>query len=643
MTLLGRPSGRPSQQLEKGLVGPKPDTAARKKRKKGKKSIMAAATSSTTSSLALAGLASGIDWTNIINDMVAAESAPITTMQAQQTTLNNEDAAYKTIGTDLTNLQNDITALSSPGFFQSATTSSSDSSVATAAAQSGTPIGAYAFLVSQLATAAAQNGAAVSAQPISSTTSVANVTLNDSALATPITAGTFTVNGQIITVAATDTLQSIFTKISTATAGAVTASYDPTTDEITLSSSAPITLGSSADTSNFLQSAQLYTNDTGTVTSLNALAGISINALAGQSNLATTISDGGNGQGAFEINGVTINFDASTDSINDILQAINNSAAGVTASYDGANNRFVLTNNNTGDMGMTMQDVTGNFLAASGLSSGTLQAGANLQYSVNGGKTMTSESNTVDASSLGLTGLSITAQSLGSAAITVSADTSTIATAITNFVNDYNTVQNYIQSQTTDSASTSSTTGATDSTTTTTGTPGLLSVDMDAKDMATNLRQLVDASPLSGVIENLDDIGIASNGNDNTLSINSSALNSALATNLGQVSQLFTNSTTGLVTTIGNYLTDTLASNGIIASKEQNLTTQSSDITTSITNLQQKITSDETEMQNQFVQMEDAINSINVEKEYLNAYFNNNSSSSSSDQAAPTPATSSSS
>jgi flagellar hook-associated protein 2 len=595
----------------------------------------------------MAGLASGINWTNIINDMVAAESAPITTMQAQQTTLNNEDAAYKTIGTDLTNLQNDVTALAAPGFFQSATTSSSDSTVATATAQEGTPLGTYTFAVSQLATAAAQDGSTVSAQPISATTSVANVTLNDSALATPITAGTFTVNGQTITVAATDTLQSIFTKISTATGGAVTASYDPSTDEITLSSSAAITLGSSADTSNFLQATQLYTNGaaatngTYTVTSLGALAGININAAATQSNLATTISDGGNGQGAFEINGVTINFDASTDSINDILQAINNSAAGVTASYDGSNNRFVLTNNNTGSMGMTMQDVTGNFLAATGLSSGKLQAGINLQYSVNGGKTMTSESNTVDASSLGLTGLSITAQSLGSADITVSADTSTIATAITNFVNDYNTVQNYIHSQTTDSTSTSSTTGATDSTTTTTGTPGLLSVDMDAKDMATNLRQLVDASPLSGVIENLDDMGIASNGHDNTLSINSSALNSALANNLGQVSQLFTNSTTGLVTTVGKYLTDTLATNGILATKEQNLTTQSSDITTNITKLQQKITSDETEMQSQFVQMEDAINSINVEKEYLNAYFNNNSSS--SDQAAPTPATSSSS
>jgi flagellar hook-associated protein 2 len=600
---------------------------------------MAAATSSTSSSLALAGLASGIDWTNIINDMVAAESAPITQWQSEQTTLNSQKSDFQTIGTDLTNLQNDVSTLTSPGFFQSATASSSDSSVATATAQTGTPVGTYTFSASQLATAAAQNGSAISAQPISSTDVVSAVDLDSASFADPINAGTFTVNGQTITVAATDTLQSVFDQINTATDRAVTASYDSSTDEITLSSTAPITLGSAADTSNFLQATQLYNNGTGTVTSLNALAGININALANQSNLATTISDGGNGQGAFEINGATINFNASTDSINDILQSINNSAAGVTATYDGANNRFVLTNNNTGDLGMTMQDVTGNFLAATGLSSGTLQAGANLQYSINGSDTMTSESNTVDASSLGLTGLSITAQSTGPASLTVSPDTSTIATAITNFVNDYNTVQNYVSSQTTISTSASSATGATDSTTTTTGTPGLLMGNMDVEGIATNLRQLTDASPLSGIIENLNDIGISSNGTDNTLSTSSLVLNDALANNLDQVAQLFTNPTTGLATTVGSYLSDTLSSTGVIASDEQNLTNQSSDITTSITNLQTKITSDETEMENQFVEMEDAISSIDVSKEYLDAYFN----SSPTTTDAPTAATSSSS
>jgi len=574
----------------------------------------------------MSGLASGINWINIINDMVAAESAPITKMQAQQTTINSQNSAYQTIGTDLTNLQKDVTTLSSPDFFLSATTSSSDSTVATATSQSGTPLGTYTFAVSQLATATVQNGSTVSAQPISSTSDVSNVDLDSTAFADPITAGTFTVNGQTITVAASDSLQSVFTQIYNATGGAVTASYDPSTDGIELSSSSPITLGSSADTSNFLQATQLYTNGTGTVTSLNALAGIDLNAVASQSNLAKAINDGGNGKGAFQINGVTINFDASTDSVNDILQSINNSAAGVTATYDGANSRFVLTNNNTGNTGMTLKDVTGNFLAATGLSSGTPQAGVNLQYSINGGKTMTSESNTVDASSIGLTGLSITALSQGSASITVSPDTSTIATAITSFVNDYNTVQNYIGSQTTVSTTTSSTTGSTDSTTTTTATPGLLMGDMDAEGIATNLRQVVDASPLSGLVKNLNDIGITSNGTDNTLSTNSIILNGSLANNLSQVSQLFTDSTSGLATKLGSYLTDTLGGSGVVKTKEQSLTSQSTSISNSITTLQQKITNDETQMQNEFVLMEDAINSINVSKEYLDAYFNTSAS-----------------
>jgi flagellar hook-associated protein 2 len=604
---------------------------------------MAAATSSSSSSLALAGLASGINWTNIINDMAEAASAPITQMQTEQTSDNSKNTAYQSIGADLANLQNDIATLMSPGFFQNTTTSNSNSDVATATTQSGTPLGTYTFAVSQLATAATQNGSTISAQAISSSDNVADVDVSSTAFADPVTAGTFSVNGKTITVADTDSLQSVFTQINSATDGAVTASYDSSTDEMSLASSSPITLGSSADTSNFLQATQLYTNGTGAVTSLGALAGINLNVPAGQSNLGTAISDGGDGEGAFQINGVTINYDASTDSVSDILSDINNSDAGVTATYDGANNRFVLTNNNTGNLGVTMQDVTGNFLAATGLSSGTLQAGANLQYSLNGSSTMTSQSNTVNASTEGLTGLSITAQGIGSTSLTVSPNTSTIGTAITQFVNDYNAVQNYVSSQTTISTSTTSTTGATDSTTSTTGTPGLLMGNMDVEGIATNLRQLVDASPLSGLVENLNDIGVTSDGTDNFLTTSSLVLNDTLANNLGQVAQLFTDPTSGIATTLGNYLSDALSSTGVIATGEQNLTKESTALSASITNLQSSITNEETEMQSQFEQMETAISSIDVDKQYLTAYFDSTATTTDAPTAASSSSSSSSS
>jgi len=290
---------------------------------------------------------------------------------------------------------------------------------------------------------------------------------------------------------------------------------------------------------------------------------------------------------------------------------------------------------------MTLRDVTGNFLAATGLSSGSLQAGVNLQYSLENGATQTSQSNTIDASSEGLAGLSITALSTGAANITVSPDTSTIATAITQFVTDYNAVQTYVKTQTTVSSTTSSTTGSTDSTNSTTGTPGILMGDMDAENIATQLRQLTDASPLSGLVQSLNDLGITSSGTDNVLTANTDVLNLALANNLPQVTQLFTDPTNGLATTVGSYLTNALGSGGVISTKEQELTTQSTNIGTSITTLEQKITGDESQMQNEFVQMEDAISSINVSKEYLNAYFNAGSTASA--QSAPQPATSSSS
>lgn len=322
-----------------------------------------------------------------------------------------------------------------------------------------------------------------------------------------------------------------------------------------------------------------------------------------------------------------INYDASSDSVTDVLQRINNSAAGVTATYDPLNNRFELTDKTAGNVGISLQDVAGhgNFLAATGLSTGTLKAGNNLQYSINGGGTLTSQSNTVDAESSGITGLSITALGVGSTTISVNSDTSTISSAISSFVTDYNAVQNYISSQTT---STTSATG--------TVTPGLFTGNMDVENIMTTLRQMVDATPSGGTtgVENLNDLGITSNGTDNTLSLSdTTTLDSALANNLSAVQNLFTNSTTGLATTLGSYLTNVTGSNGVLATDESNMTSEAKAMAASISTLQAKIANDQTTLDNEFAAMETAINSINTEKQYLNDYFN---SSSASDQSAPT-------
>src|SRR5580658_8699115 len=102
---------------------------------------MSATTSSTSSAVALSGLASGIDWTAIVNEELTAEAAPETQMETDETTDENMNTGYQTIGTDLAALQTDATTLSNPDFFGSRTTALSDSSVASAAAASGTALG----------------------------------------------------------------------------------------------------------------------------------------------------------------------------------------------------------------------------------------------------------------------------------------------------------------------------------------------------------------------------------------------------------------------------------------------------------------------------------------------------------------------
>ncbi len=592
-----------------------------------------ATTSATSASLALSGLASGLDWTSIVNELLTVERAPETQMKAEQTTLQSKDTAYQGVGTQLTTLENDVTTLSNPDFFDTRTTSVSDPSVLTATAASAAPLGTYSFDVKQMASDAVQQGATANAKALSPTNNVSTLVLNTAGFATPVTGGTFTVNGQTVTIATSDTLQSVFDKISTATGNAVTGSYNATTDEISLNSTSPIVLGSATDSSNFLQATQLYNNGTGIVTSASSLGGVNLSTSLGSANLSTTITDGGSGAGEFMINGVAISFNSSTDAMTDVLQRINDSGAGVTATYDSVNDRFQLTNKTTGDVGISLQDVTGNFLAATGLSSGTLQRGTNLQYTINNGGVLTSQNNTIDGTSAGVAGLSVTATGIGTTNVTINSDTSTISAAISSFVTDYNATQSYITSQITPTPDSSANGGI---------TPAVLTGDLDTEDIASQLRQITNTpvNGLSGTLKSLTDMGIISNGNDNSIQLLSPAIvSSNLATNLSSVKALFSDPTNGIAAKLNTYLTSLTSSTGVLANDENNMTKQSTDITASIASLEARVTQDGNRLTAEFVAMETAINTINTQKQFLNNSFG---ASTASSQAAPVAAGSSS-
>ncbi len=674
-------------------------------------------TSSLASSLAVSGLASGMNWTSIVQELGNAERAPETQWQSQQSTIAAQNSAYDTITSDLTTLQGDAQALLVPSFFDSVVAASSTATVATASVSSGTPIGNYAFNITQLATAAQAVGAANVSQVLVPGGDPNTVTVGAAGFSSPVTAGTFTVNGKPVTIATTDSLQTVFNNIASATGNKVTASYSATTDKITLTSSdgSPIVLGSATDTSNFLQDAQLYNNsspitsasalgaispagsinaagfspavttgtftvngaqinvatsdslnqvlanigtatnnqvtasyssstnqitltsnngnpivlgsstdtsnflqaaqlynNSGTISSASALGHVNPAATLNAADLKTTISNGGSGNGAFTINGVSFSFNAGTDSLQDILNNINASAAGVSASYDPVNNRFLLANKTTGDVGISMQDVSGNFLAATGLSGGTLNHGKNLLYNLNGSsQQLVSQSNTIDSSSSGIVGLSVAALTTGTTNVSVSSDTNTISTAIQKFVTDYNSAQSFITSQ-------QAVTTAADGTV----TPGTLTGDTNANDIATTLRSLAGAvetiAGTSGNVNSLADLGFQSNGNDNTIALSdSSTLTSLLTTNINDVKALFSDSTNGLAVQLNNYINNTTGENGTLTGRQADLTQESSTIGTQITNLETKISNDTDQWNSEFQAMETAESQTNSELTYL--------------------------
>ncbi len=585
-----------------------------------------------SSNLAISGLASGFDWQSLVTQLVTLERSPETLLQVQQSLLGQQNIALGGIKTELGVLQNAAAGLKDSTLYDSRSATPSDATLASATAAAGTTAGTYSFNVSQLASAAVWKGTTEAGGHLSSenvgskyNSTASGPTLSAAPFAQAVTAGTFTVNGKQITIATSDTLKDVFDRISSVTGEAVTASYSKDSDKITLSSSSAIILGSGADTSNFLQVAKLsnsntVTTDDGdgtfTVTMASAakLGSVRTTGALTNANLGDDISDGGSGNGAFTINGVSISFSATSDSLTNVIDRINNSAAGVIASYDSANNRLSLTNKANGDMGISLQDSAGsNFLAATGLTGGSLTRGEDLLYTVNGGPQLSSRTNTITGDSSGITGLSVTALAEKSFTVTVAGDTAKIKTAITSFVDAYNKVQAAINTET---ASSTNATGKV--------TAGTLAGDQDTATLNSRLRELMNStvSGLSGTLKRLDSLGFVSNGNDDSLSTaDLSGLDNALATNLSGVKDLFSNTSTGLAVQFNSFLDSTIGDKGSLVTHQTNLTTQSTAIDTQISNMESQILSYQQQLTDGFIAMEVAQSQSNQQLAYLTKAF----------------------
>lgn len=582
-------------------------------------------TSITMAGLQLAGLASGFDWKTLVDSLMSLERVPISRMESEQLLNTRRNNALTALGSRLNSLRTANKALNDDTLFSARNvTSGTTGSTWSMSAANATPVGTHSFNVTQLATTATRRGSADIASGIASSSDVSGVTLASLPTSTAVTAGTFTVNGQQVTVDPSDSLQDVFDAISTATSGDVTASYDEVTDTISLVGGSEIVLGAANDTSNFLAVAKLGNNGGASVTSGTSLGILDRDAALVDARLRTAVTAvDGSGNGSFQINGVAVDYNVNDDSLDDVIARINASGAGVSASYDSVADRLNLTNTVTGDLGVHVEESAGGLLGALGLGAGaTLIRGVNAQFTVNNGDPITSTSNTLTSSAHGVEGLTITAASTGTQAITIAANTDAMKGKITAFIDAFNSVQTYIEDQTRITTSGGNVSTAT------------LASNREIQDWARTLRGSAFAAVpgLTGSVNRLDSLGIDFVSGTNNLTIaNPSKLEAALSNNAEDVDAFFNTAGTGFFDRFDDLMekyVGTDGAGGYVKTQTTALTSTNKSLDEQIAAAEARLTQRRAILESGFIAMESAQLRIQqMQSQIENTFFSSSSSS----------------
>ncbi|MBC2605777.1 flagellar filament capping protein FliD [Pelagicoccus albus] len=561
------------------------------------------------SSFTLAGLASGFDWNDMVDQLMEIERIPQETLLEEQTTNTSKLDALSTLTTKVETLQSAVSDLQSSTLFNTKSTSLSDETLnISATANTTASNGSFEVTVESLATATRRIGTAdvVSQMGDEDTLISALRTSSD------ITEGTFTVNGQEVTIAETDTLQDVFDAISIATSGVVTASYDSVSDKITLeSASGQLELGSDDDTSNFLSAMKLDQfeikdggSGTATVTSKSALGVVDASDTIANSGIGGPIT----GSGTFYINGVAIEFDADTDSVNAVIERVNESAAGVTMSFDSSSDQFRILNNETGAYDMNVADSGNGFLAALGLT-GSADVGDDMTFSIDGGELKSSRSNKITVDDHGMAGVTVTASETGTQQVTIESDTSDLTTKINSFISAFNDVQDYISEKTKISVTDDEVEAA------------VLAGNRELSSLDSNLRSFAFGAIddlTSGSLFRLEHLGIDFISGTSKLEIkDQDALDEALADDLSTLEEFFVGADDNFTSRLDTYLEDFLKTDGIMDTITSTYTERNAAIDTQIEEMERRLESKREALEASFVAMEEAQSNLQTQASAL--------------------------
>jgi flagellar hook-associated protein 2 len=314
-----------------------------------------------------------------------------------------------------------------------------------------------------------------------------------------------------------------------------------------------ISLGNAGDGSNFLTATNLLASAAGTTRASTA----TMARLSTTAKMDTASFFGGApaaGAHTITINGTSISYNTANDSLNDILNRITSSAAGVTATYDAIADKVNLAQTKTGMMSISLADDGGggNLLSKLGLLSATQTLGANASYSIDGGAAQSSATNTVTLGNGVTLNLNATTVVGTPITVTVAADTTGALNAVRSFVNEFNGVMSAIDSAIKASSDKNKN--------------GVLSGDASLRTLKAELRGMISHSALApgGNFSTLGQVGLsfgavgAVTGTTNTLQLDETKFKAALASDPVSVQAVL--SASKLAATLTPGFTGTLAS-----------------------------------------------------------------------------------
>lgn len=576
-------------------------------------------------SLQLSGLASGLDWKSLVESLMQLERAPVARLESERALQGRRVSALEGVRSRLQDLQSSLSSLRTPALAAGRSvrlTNANSSWIATAAP--GAAATTRTIEVLALATPSRREGTRPVGTALATSSDVSPVTVGTLPGATALIEGQFTVNGQSIAVAAGDSLQQVFDRIASATSGEVQGSYDPATDRVTLSGTTALSLGAANDSSNLLSVLRLSNSGGTSSSSREALGRVLPNAPLASARLAEAVTAvDGNGAGSFSVNGVTIAYNLTTDSLSTVISRINGSTAGVTADYDAATDRVTLRNKVAGDLGIHLSEASGGLIDALGLrAEASLTRGTSTRFTVDDGPERTSPSTTLEASHHGITGLTVTARSTGRETLTVGSDTAPLRSAIDTFIERYNAAQNFLEEQTKVTVADGKVTSA------------VLSGNREVQTWAQALRSAAFASSdePAGRIRRLEDLGIDFVAGKSLLTIKDSArLEAALRDRPGEVEALLRNTQSGFSARIDGLLSRTLGSSSVsssVAGQTSQINRSTAGLTDQINALERRLAQRRGQLEASFIAMETAQSRLQQMQSQLTRAFGLNTSSS---------------